>query len=114
MWPVQNRTHYTSPPHSGNSVTFRFIGNQIRIFYQPGGSLGQLAILIDGQTPDDSPINQSNTSARELLIDDLTNGTHTVVLTHLSGGSVNIDQIIVPEVAATPAPTSTATATSTP
>jgi hypothetical protein len=108
----QNSLHVSTT--LGNSVTFRFIGNQIRIFYQPGGSLGQLAILVDGQTPDNSPLNQSNTSARELLIDDLTNGTHTIVLTHLSGGSVNIDQIIIPDVATTPTPTSTATATSTP
>jgi len=108
----QNTLHVSTT--LGNSVTFRFIGNQIRIFYQPGGSLGQLSILIDGQTPDNSPLNQSNTSAREWLIDDLTNSTHTVVLTHLSGGSVNIDQVIIPEVAATPTPTATSTVTATP
>lgn len=95
-----------------DTVTFRFIGDQLRIIYQSGSGLGTLTATIDGtQFP---ALNQSGSPSTrsEWAITGLSIGTHTVVLTHASGGSINIDQVIVPDV--TPTSTPTATATSTP
>jgi hypothetical protein len=99
----------------GNTVTFSFIGNQIRIVYQAGGGLGVMAATIDGVAilP---PLNQSGSpsSSSEWVITGLTNATHVVVLTHSSGGSINIDQVIVPDVTPTSTPTVTPTSTTSP
>lgn len=95
----------------GNTITFRFIGDQIRIFYQPGTGLGFMTAVIDGDPYD--PQNQSVNS--EWAITGLSNATHTVTLTHSSGGSINLDQVIVPDITpSTATATATATATSTP
>jgi hypothetical protein len=95
-----------------NTVTFRFIGDQLRIIYQSGSSLGTITVLIDGTS---FTLNQSGSSSTrsEWAINVPTVGTHNVTLTHSSGGSVNIDQVIVPDLAITNTPTATATATAT-
>jgi len=88
----------------GNTITFRFIGQQVRLFYQSGLSLGTIRIVIDGLQID---LDQSDPDtvtiewASALLI----NGTHTVVITHLSGGSINLDSVVVPNVLVTATPT---------
>ena len=95
-------TTLTTP---GNSVTFRFIGQDVRILYQSGASLGVARITLDTiQTL----LNQS-ASSNELVLTAATSGTHTLTITHLSGGAVNLDSVIIP-IAGTP----TATATPTP
>lgn len=99
----------------GNTVTFSFIGNQIRIVYQSGSGLGVMAATVDGVAilP---PLNQngSSSSTSEWVITGLTNSTHLIVLTHSSGGSINIDQVIVPDVTPTSTPTATPTSTTSP
>lgn len=99
----------------GNTITFSFIGDQLRIVFQSGTGLGVMAVAIDGVaiTP---PLNQSAAppGSSEWVIPGLTNATHLVVLTHSSGGSINIDQVIVPNVATTASPTVTSTSTSSP
>lgn len=98
----QNSLHVSSV--LGNTFTIRFIGQQIRLFYQPGSGLGTIEINLDGvqfeldQSGDDSTTAEWSSP---LLI----NGTHTFVVRHLSGGAVNLDQIIVPDVLLTPTPT---------
>jgi hypothetical protein len=97
---------------TGNSVSFQFIGNQIRIFYQSGTGLGKMLAEIDEQQFE---LDQSIRDRSEWVIDVLEEGTHSVTIRHIpggSGGAINLDKIIVPDVAATP--TFTATATSTP
>ena len=89
----------------GNSVTFRFIGQEVRVLYQSGASLGVMGITLDTTT---SQLDQSD-SSNELVLTATQSGTHTVTLTHLSGGTVNLDSVIVPSLA-----TPTATPTSTP
>ena len=89
----------------GSSVTFRFIGQEVRILYQSGASLGVMRITLDTTT---SQLDQSD-SSNELVLTSTQSGTHTVTLTHLSGGAVNLDSVIVPSLA-----TPTATPTSTP
>ena len=96
----------------GSSVSFRFIGKELRAFYLSGVSLGEITIAIDGRsvTVDQSDLSSGN----EWISDLLTNNTHTVVITHLSGGSVNLDSIIIPVVDATATPTATPTRTPNP
>lgn len=95
----------------GSSISFRFIGRELRVFYLGGVSLGEVTIAIDGRsaTVDQSDLSNGN----EWISDLLTNNTHTVVITHLSGGSVNLDSIIIPAVDATATPTATPTRTPT-
>lgn len=106
---AQNGTLHVSQT-LGNTITFRFIGDQLRIVYQSGSGLGIMAATIDAAaiTP---PLNQSGapSASSEWVITGLTNATHLVVLTHTSGGSVNIDQVIVPDIAPTSTPTATLT-----
>lgn len=90
----------------GNTFTIRFIGQQIRLFYQPGSGLGTIQINLDGV---DFELDQSgdDSATAEWSSPLLVNGTHTFTVTHLSGGAINIDQIIVPDVLLTPTPTQT-------
>jgi hypothetical protein len=92
----------------GDTVNLRFIGQQIRLFYQSGPGLGTIRIVIDGLQFD---LDQSrdDTVTSEWVSALLINGTHTVVITHLSGGSVNLDSIIIPDVLITPTTTPTPT-----
>lgn len=89
-----------------NSLSFRFIGEQIRIFYQEGPGLGVARITLDGLEFD---LNQSAGTANieEWPSRILINGTHSVTITHLSGGAINLDSFIVPDPIITPTPTST-------
>lgn len=97
----------------GNTASFRFIGQQVRLFYQSSPSLGTIRIVIDG-LQFDLDQSASQASEAEWASSLLVNGTHTVVITHQSGGSINLDYIIVPDVLITPTVTSTPTITVTP
>lgn len=87
-----------------NFVTFRFIGEQIRISYQSGPGLGTIRINIDGLEIDHDE-SADVVSQSEWISPLLINGTHTVTIVHLSGGSINLDMIIVPDVIKTATPT---------
>jgi len=91
----------------GDAVQLSFVGQKIRILYQAGPSLGVVAIRFDGI---DFVLDQSATETQSgewespLLI----LSSHTLTITHISGGSINIDSIIVVDTAtATPSITST-------
>jgi hypothetical protein len=90
----------------GNSVTFRFIGNELRVFFQAAPSLGTIRLTLDG-TNYDMPESRDSTQIEEWVLSTNTIGTHVVTISHLSGGSVNFDSIIVPVVPPTPTNTST-------
>lgn len=79
-----------------NYAEFTFVGQQIIIGYQAGPSLGEILIDIDGFS---FQVSQSN--SRTQLLDwrspILVMGTHTLIIEHLSGGSVNIDSITIPD-----------------
>lgn len=106
----QGTLHISSAlTNPANSVTFRFIGQEVRILYQSGPSLGTVRVMLDTTQ---TLLNQSATS-NELVLTTATSGTHTVTITHLSGGSVNLDSVIIPSVG-TPTVTPTSTPTSTP
>ena len=94
----------------GSTISFRFIGTQLRLFYQGGSTLGTMSIAIDNQSS--STLNQS--SGTEWVSSTLANATHTVSITHIGGGAVNLDYVIIPEVPNTATPTATITLTLTP
>lgn len=87
----------------GNSASFRFIGEQIRIFYQSGSGLGTIRINLDGFEYDLDESAEVVVQS-EWISPFLINGTHTVTITHVSGGAVNLDMIIVPEILKTATP----------
>jgi hypothetical protein len=105
----QNTLHVSET--LGNSVTFRFIGQEVRVFFQAAPSLGTIRVTLDSTTYDMNESN-SNTHIYEWVLPSVSSGTHTVTITHLSGGSVNLDYIIIPDVPATPTNTATPTSTS--
>ncbi len=89
----------------GSTISFRFIGTQLRVLYQSGPTLGEVRITIDNVA---GTLDESN-EANEWVSQNFANGTHTVLITHTAGGSVNLDQVIVPEVPTTATPTFTPT-----
>lgn len=87
-----------------NTITIRFIGEQIRIFYQSGPSLGTIRINVDG-IEFDLDESENIVAQREWVSPLLINGTHTVTVTHVSGGSVNLNAVAVPDPIKTATPT---------
>lgn len=87
-----------------NYALFTFVGQQVVLTYQAGPSLGTIRIDLDGiefEVSQASPQTQLMDWASPILI----MGTHELVIEHLSGGSVNIDSITIPDVrTATPTP----------
>jgi hypothetical protein len=90
----------------GNSIKFLFIGNELRVFFQAGPSLGTIRLTLDTTS---YVMNEASSSTQlyEWVLAASTNGTHTVTITHDSGGGVNFDSIIVPVVSPTATNTST-------
>ena len=107
-WEPTGALHVSFQP--GSTISFRFIGRQLRLLYQGGATLGQVRIQIDGGTP----VTLDQSSGTEWASDLVSNSTHTVLINHSGGGSVNLDQVIIPDIANTPTPTLTPTRTLTP
>jgi hypothetical protein len=101
----QNTLHVSGT--LGNSVFFRFIGQELRVFFQAGPSLGTIRLNLDNGPNYDMNESNANTQVYEWVLPSVPNGTHAVTITHLSGGSVNLDYIIIPEVPGTPTSTPT-------
>ena len=91
----------------GSSVSYTFTGQQVIISFQSGPSLGRISITLDGLVFEIDQ-SSSNTELVNWQSAVLVRGTHTVVIEHLSGGSVNLDSITIPDVS-TPTPTLTST-----
>jgi hypothetical protein len=94
---------------NGNSVTFTFTGYEIHLFYQAGPSLGSITITIDGLGGPAISQAQNQTQIKEWISGLLSAGTHSIVITHSGGGSINIDSLVVPAPTATPTRTLTPT-----
>jgi len=93
---------------NGNNVTFTFTGQEIHLFYQAGPSLGSITITVDGLGGPAISQAQSQTQIKEWQPDNLlTVGTHSIIIAHSAGGSINIDSLVVPGPTATPTRTPT-------
>lgn len=93
----------------GDTVTFTFTGTEIHFFYQAGSSLGSVAVTIDGLGS--PPFSQ--TQGNRWSSGPLAQGTHSIVIEHFDGGSVNIDSLMIPAVAVTLTPSASPTVTPT-
>jgi hypothetical protein len=102
---VGGTLHVSTAP--GSTISFRFIGTQLRLRYQGGPSLGRMRITVDNVN---ATLDQSDGGTDWDWPNSLTNVTHTVLITHDGGGAVNLDQIII-LAPATPTPTVTPTRT---
>jgi hypothetical protein len=94
---------------NGNSVTFTFTSLEIYLYYQAGPSLGSMTITIDGLGGPAVSQAQSQTQIKDWYSGLLSAGTHSIVITHSGGGSINIDKLVVPVPTVTPTRTPTAT-----
>lgn len=101
----QNTLHISDTV--GNSVTFTFTGNEIQLFYQAGASLGTVTITFDTETLA-IPVSQAQSTGVWVYMLETT-GVHTVTIRHTSGGSVNIDKLVIPAPTVTPTRTPTPT-----
>ena len=103
----QNTLHVSNT--IGDSVQLSFVGQKIRIVYQAGPSLGTIAIKLDGV---DFTLDQfaQATLGSEWESPVLTLSSHSVTITHIAGGSINLDSIAVIDLA-TPTPIVTPMAT---
>jgi len=97
----QNTLHISFT--TGNQALFTFVGQQVIVSYQAGPSLGRININLDGS---DYVVDQSNseTQVQDWISPTLTLGAHTLLFEHISGGSVNLDSIAIPDFS-TPTPT---------
>lgn len=108
-WSAIPGTTYQTTLHTsdtlGNSIRFLFIGNELRVFFQAGPSLGTIRLTLDSTS---YVMNEASTTTQnyEWVLSASTTGTHTVNITHDTGGSVNFNYIIVPVVPSTPTATS--------
>lgn len=109
---AEKGTLHVSSTLANNSVSFRFIGNELRVFFQAAPGLGTIRLTLDGTSYEISQ-SSSTTEIEEWVLSTTTARTHTVTITHVSGGSVNFDSIVVPVVPTpspnTPTPTNTST-----
>lgn len=100
----RNTLHISST--IGDAVQLIFFGQKIQITYQEGPSLGTVAIRLDSsefvqdQASPDTGFGQWESPVVALA-------NHTITITHISGGSVNVDSFIIVDL-------STATASVTP
>jgi len=99
----QNTLHVSNT--IGDSVQLSFVGQKIRIAYEAGPSLGTIAIKLDGV---DFSLDQFAPATLESEWESpvLTLSSHSVTITHIAGGSINLDAIAVIDIS-TPTPTVT-------
>jgi hypothetical protein len=99
----KNTLHISST--IGDFAQLSFYGQKIRLTYQAGPSLGTVAIRLDST---DFVLDQSADESQSMEWESpvLTLANHQITITHISGGSINLDSLIVIDIA-TPTPTFT-------
>lgn len=103
----RNTLHISST--IGDAVQFGFYGQKLQLVYQSGPSLGTVAIKLDATDAVlDQSSSETSSSVWESAVLPLAN--HTITITHISGGSINIDSAVVIDIN-TPTPTATLTST---
>jgi hypothetical protein len=103
----KNTLHISST--IGDALQLIFYGQKLQLAYQAGPSLGTVSIRLDST---DFVLDQSSPETRFSQWESpvLTVANHTVTITHISGGSVNIDSLAIIDLS-TPTPTATPTPT---
>ena len=108
---VNNAYHSTLHISStiGDAVQIIFFGQKMQLAYQAGPGLGTITIRLDST---DFVLEQFSTETQSGVWESpvFTLANHTVTITHISGGSVNLDSLSVVDLS-TPMPTATATPT---
>lgn len=101
----QNTLHVSNT--IGDSVQLSFVGQKVQIAYQAAPSLGTIAIRLDSV---DFTVDQSSSEISIEIWESpvLTLSSHTITITHISGGSINLDEVAVIDIS-TPTPTLTPT-----
>jgi hypothetical protein len=106
---VNNTYHSTLHISStiGDAVQFIFFGQKMQLAYQAGAGLGTITIRLDST---DFVLDQVSTATQSGVWESpvFTLANHTVTITHISGGSVNLDSLSVIDLS-TPVPTATPT-----
>jgi hypothetical protein len=73
----------------GNEASFRFTGERFRFGYQRGRNFGTVTVMIDNQ-----PYSFHQQAGGNIwLSPELSPGTHSVIIIHESGESINLDYI---------------------
>ena len=93
----------------GDAVQLVFYGQKLQLTYQAGPSLGMVAIKLDSA---DAALDQSAVDTRHSEWESplLSLANHTITITHISGGSINIDSVVIVDIStATPSATPTPT-----
>jgi hypothetical protein len=75
----------------GSYVAFRFIGRQIVLGYQSSANTGDMTVNIDG-----AEVTITQRVGNAWFSQELEFGTHSIILTHYSGTSINMDYIDIP------------------
>ena len=103
----KNTLHISST--IGDAVQLIFFGQKIQLVYQTGPSLGTVAIRLDSS---ESVLEQSaaDTGSSQWESPLIALANHTITITHISGGSVNIDSFVIIDLS-TATPTATPTQT---
>jgi hypothetical protein len=101
----------------GDALQFTFYGEKFQFTYQAGPTLGAIAINIHGAGSEDNigfTLDQSApaTSPGEWESALLAPAYYTITITHISGGSINLDSLVLFSLS-TPTPTITPTITRT-
>lgn len=96
----------------GDAFQFTFYGDRFQFVYQSGPTLGAVALHMESL---DFALDQSapTTGGGQWESPTLPTAYHTVTITHISGGSTNVDGLVL-FTFATPTPTITPTITRTP
>ena len=103
----KNTLHISST--IGDAVQLVFYGQKLQLTYQAGPSLGMVAIKLDSS---DTALDQSAVDTRHSEWESpvLSLANHTITITHISGGSINIDSVVIVDIStATPSATATPT-----
>lgn len=79
-----------------NYAYYTFVGQQVIVGFQAAPSLGILLIDLDGIEFEVS-LSSAQTQLIEWRSPVLVMGAHEIIIEHLSGGSVNIDSITIPD-----------------
>jgi hypothetical protein len=110
--PYNNTLHYSTT--AGGTATLAFIGTQVKLIYTRSTARGVMQIVIDGGTPTNLDAYSSNTQWQaKWTSPSLTNGTHTIKITHISGAYIDIDAFIIVGLPAAPVLSSPANGTAT-